>query len=139
MMNFAIAVGVLLFAAAGYLAYRNSRLISMQQESGQKYALPAWYTVCMGSELPGAEEDDIPLWAMEYETADGVYKAGLCRVPGDTAGDLKLEQAEQMLSAHVRTARAGGTYLSHRTFEDRLQDEQERNMAKRLSQAAVRV
>lgn len=136
MLKVGIAVCILIFAAAGVLAYRNSRLISeMKRET--YIATPSIYTVYMTGEFTGEDLKTLtPLGYMEYREAGGITKAALCRVLEENGGDLKLQEAGDMLIRHIQKAREKGTFIVYRTFPEALEDEAERNMAERLAEAA---
>lgn len=136
MLKLGIAACLLILAVAGYLAYRNSRLISdMKHES--YIAAPPVYTVYMTGEFT---EEDLrtlaPIGYMEYRETGAVRKAALCRVLEEAGGDLKLQEAGEMLIRHIRKAREKGAFIAYRTVLEALENEAERAMAERLAQAA---
>lgn len=137
MLEVGIAVCLIILAAAGYLAYRNSRLIAEMKQDSYIPPPSSEYTVYMTTEF--SEEDLkslVPLGFMEYRDGDGVKKACLCRVRNESEGDLKLEEAGRMLLRHIRQAREKGTFLSYRSEAEALSSEAEREMADRLVEAA---
>ncbi|KKO54455.1 hypothetical protein [Paenibacillus sp. DMB20] len=139
MLEVGIAVCLIMLGAAGYLAYRNSRLIAEMKQDSYIPPPSSEYTVYMTTEF--SEEDLktlVPLGFMEYRDADGVKKAGLCRIRHDSEGDLKLEEAGMMLLRHIRQAREKGTFISYRSETEALTSDAERKMADRLAEAAAK-
>ncbi|KOP67575.1 hypothetical protein AMS62_21745 [Bacillus sp. FJAT-18019] len=136
MLNIAIAVSVILFAAAGYIAFMNSRIIANQKREAYIPLPASEYTVYMTPQF--SEEDKrslIPIGVMEFRDRQGLMKVYLCRVK-NASEDLKLEQAGNVFLVHLKQARDNGTLMFYRTVEEALLGPEERSLTDRLSAAA---
>ncbi|MGM1045357.1 hypothetical protein SAMN05661091_1941 [Paenibacillus uliginis N3/975] len=139
MLKVGIAVCLLLLAVAGYLAFRNSKLIAEKKQAAYISVPSSEYTLYMTREL--TEEDRrtmVPLGIMEYRDLNGIMKAVLCRVTHESSGDLKLEEAGTIMMRHMIQAHQRGTFIGYRSEVEALQSEDEIRMADRLSEAANR-
>ncbi|MGG3279782.1 hypothetical protein [Paenibacillus solani] len=136
MLNIAIAVSVILFAAAGYIAFMNSRIIANQKREAYIPLPASEYTVYMTPQF--SEEDKrslIPIGVMEFQDRQEPMRVYLCRVK-NASEDLKLEQAGNVFLLHLKKARDNGTLVFYRTVEEALQGPEERSLTDRLSAAA---
>lgn len=136
MLNIAIAVCVILFAAAGYIAFMNSRIIADKKQEAYIPPPASEYTVYMTPQF--SEEDKrslIPIGVMEFRDPQGMMKVYLCRVKNE-ADDLKLEQAGSVFLHHLTKARDTGTLMFYRTVEEALQGPEEKSLTDRISAAA---
>ncbi|KOR90067.1 hypothetical protein [Paenibacillus solani] len=136
MLNIAIAVSVILFVAAGYIAFMNSRIIANQKREAYIPLPASEYTVYMTPQF--SEEDKrslIPIGVMEFRDRQEPMKVYLCRVK-NASEDLKLEQAGNVFLLHLKKARDNGTLMFYRTVEEALLGPEERSLTDRLSAAA---
>lgn len=136
MFNIAIAASILLFAAAGYIAFMNSKLIADKKREAYIPPPASEYTVYMT--LQFTEEDKrsmSPIGVMEFRDPQGMMKVYLCRVKNESE-DLKLEQAGNVFLHHLTKARDTGTLMFYRTVEEALQGAEEKSLTDRLSAAA---
>ncbi|NMO96500.1 hypothetical protein HII30_12030 [Paenibacillus lemnae] len=137
MLGVGIFLCLVMFTAAGYLTYRNSKLIAERQKEDFVPLPSTEYTVFIGKQKPDPELDGmLPLWVMSWESSDSITLAGLCRVTDGDQGDLRLEEAERVLSSHINKALQSGTYLSCEICNPSKLHEYEHSMAVRLSTAA---
>ncbi|WP_054956426.1 hypothetical protein [Paenibacillus dakarensis] len=137
MLKFGIAVSLLIFAAAGYLAFRNSRLIAEKKQGAYMNAPAAEYTVYMTKDF--TEEDQMamtPLYMMEAHDQDGRVNVMLCRLKGGARGDLKLTEAGNILIHHIRQAHQKGSFISYRMNKEAWESQEELQMAERIAEAA---
>ena len=136
MMNIAIAAAVILFAAAGYLAFMNSRLIADKKREAYIPPPASEYTVYKTAQFTREDERTLtPIGVMEYEDPQGPMKVYLCRVR-HKAEDLKLEEAGDVFLSHLKAARDRGTLRFYRTVEEALQGQDEIRLTERLTAVA---
>ncbi|AWP26833.1 hypothetical protein ACXFAU_19275 [Paenibacillus glucanolyticus] len=136
MLNIAIAACVLLFAAAGYIAFMNSRIIADKKREAYIPPPPSEYTVYMTPQF--SEEDKrslAPIGVMEFRDAQGMMKVYLCRVKNEK-DDLQLEQAGNVFLHHLTKARDTGALMFYRTVEEALQGPEEKSLTDRISVVA---
>lgn len=137
MLQVGIALCLLMLAAAGVLAYRNSKLIAEKKQAAYISVPSAEYTLYMTKEF--TEEDRrtmVPLGVMDYRDSNGMKKVVLCRVMDESRGDLKLERAGTIMIKHIRQAHLRGTFISYRSETDALKGQAEIQMADRIADAA---
>lgn len=138
MLKIGIIACLIILAVAGYLAFRNSKLIAEKNQRAHMSMPSAEYTLYMTRDFT---EDDrrtmCPLGTMEYRHLNGIMKAVLCRVTDEDRGDLKLEEAGTILMKHIRQAHQKGTFISYRSEQETLQDPAEIRMAERIAEVAT--
>lgn len=137
MLEFGIAVCLLMLIVAGYLAFRNSKLIAEKKQGAYISVPPAEYTLYMTKEF--TEEDRrtmVPLGFLEYHDQTGMMRVVLCRVICEARGDLKLEEAGTILIKHIRQSHQKGTFRSYHLEHSSLQGQAEIQMADRIAKAA---
>ncbi|MFC7679725.1 hypothetical protein [Paenibacillus sp. GCM10028914] len=135
MLEVGIVACLIILTVAGYLAFRNSKLIAEKKQLSHISLPPAEYTLYMAKEF--TEEDRrimVPLGMMEFRDLNGIKIVALCRVIDNNRGDLKLEEAGAILMKHIRQARQKGTFISYRSVQDALQDPTEIQMAERIAE-----
>lgn len=136
MLNIALAACILLFAAAGYIAFMNSKLIADKKKEAYIPPPASEYTVYMTPQFTEEDKRSMsPIGVMEFRDPQGMMKVYLCRVR-NASEDLKLEQAGNVFLHHLTKARDTGTLMFYRTVEEALQGPEEKSLTDRLSAAA---
>lgn len=136
MLYIAITIIVILFVAAGYIAFMNSRIIANKKRETHIPLPASEYTVYMTPHF--SEEDQrslIPIGVMEFRNRQEMMKVYLCRVK-NASGDLKLEQAGEVFLLHLKKARDDGTLVFYQTVEEALIGPEEKAVTDGLSAAA---
>ena len=134
MLNIALAACILLFAAAGYIAFMNSKLIADKNGSIHSSACFGIYRLYDASVHGGGQRSMIPIGVMEFRDPQGMMKVYLCRVR-NASEDLKLEQAGNVFLHHLTKARDTGSLMFYRTVDEALQGPEEKSLTDRLSAA----
>lgn len=138
MLKVGIAVSLLILVVAGYLAFRNSKMIAEKKQAAYISVPTSVYTLYMTKEFTKEDRKSmVPLGIMEYRELNEMKEAVLCRVIDERSGDLRLEEAGAILMRHIMQAHQRGTFIGYRSEMDALQNEEEIRMADRLSEAAL--
>ncbi|MGG3741206.1 hypothetical protein [Paenibacillus chibensis] len=128
-------LGVLILAAAGWLAWRNSRIIADQRKA--KGAIPAVssYTVQVTRQSDGNESARMtPLLEAVYQEPQGSVRVSLCRVNG-TISELKLDHAVQIMEHTCSEFSLKGEAVNIAPFRESVRNEEEDAALSRLEQA----
>ncbi|GAF06678.1 hypothetical protein [Paenibacillus pini] len=94
----AFGLGVVILAAAGVLAWKNTKLLAEKREYIGPKISTFLYTVLTTNQI--SEEDKvthIPLFHITFKHEQQQLHAYLCRVIGDEKGELKLEHAASIM------------------------------------------
>lgn len=128
------ALGILILAGAGFLAWRNSKLIAEQKE--KKGTLPAVssYTVLVERQSAAGEAANAAtLLEAAYRETEGTVKVRLSRVHG-TVGELKLDHAVQIMEHTCSDLASKAEMIEVRASRDAVMNDEEGRALDRLEQ-----
>ncbi|WP_160497114.1 hypothetical protein [Paenibacillus dendrobii] len=131
-------MGVLILAAAGILAWRNSRIIAEQRKT--KGAIPAVssYTVQVTRQSETETSVNVtPLIEAAYQELQGTVRVSLCRMNG-TMSELKLEHAVQIMEHTCSEYADQGSVIEVLTYSEAVRNEEEGKALDRLGQRLQR-
>lgn len=128
-------LGVLILAASGILAWRNSRIIKHDRKT--KGAIPAVssYTVQVTRQSKLEDSGNITaLLEATYQEPEGTVRVCLCRMNG-TISELKLNHAVQIMEHTCSEFADKGAALNISSYHEALQNEDEKSALIRIEQA----
>ncbi|MDR0268412.1 hypothetical protein [Paenibacillus sp.] len=131
-------IGILILAAAGFLAWRNSRIIADKRET--KGAIPgvSSYTVQVARQTVAGESGDMtPLFEAAYREGQGTVHVCLCRMNG-TISELKLGHAVQIMEHTCLEFAAKGETVQIISHREATENAEENEAVTRLEQELQR-
>lgn len=128
----AYGIGVLILAAAGFLAWRNSRIIAEQKNNPAPKLLVSSYTMQVTNHFDEQENKALtPLFQVAYQDKQGMMHAYLCRVNGDR-GELKLPIAADIMGNKLLDIMAKGILKDAAAHYDAAEGNEEKEAITRL-------
>lgn len=128
------ALGILILAGAGYLAWRNSKIIAEQREKKGTVPVMSSYTVQVERQSAAGEAvNATPLLEADYREAEGTVKVRLSRVNG-TIGELKLDHAVQIMEHTCSEIASKAETINITAYRDAVMNEEEKQAVARLEQ-----
>ncbi|GIO30074.1 hypothetical protein RJP21_12720 [Paenibacillus sp. VCA1] len=125
-------IGILILAAAGYLAWRNSRIIAEQKDKKGDVPAVSSYTVQVERQAETGEgANATPLLEAVYREAEGTVQVRLSRVNG-TIGELQLEHAVQIMEHTCSGLASKGETVRIAAFDGAILNEEEKQAVVRL-------
>ncbi len=124
----------LILAAAGILAWRNSRIIAEQRKA--KGAVPAVssYTVQVSRQAEADDPERITqLFEAVYPEPQGTVRVCLCRVNG-TISELKLSHAVQIMEHTCSEFAVKAAAVQVNAYHEAVRNEEESSAVARLAQ-----
>ena len=137
MIYVAFVVAIIMLGAASVLAWKNSQIIAEKRTSNGPAVTSLQYTVHMTSQWQEKDAQTlVALFHTSYMVGEQRMHAYLCRVMG-IRGELKLNEAENVLLHNIRNAKQKGKLLSGVAIHESVIHEEEIEVLNRLEKVLI--